>query len=105
MSYELSVKIELALEELAIVREQFAPLISRSSEPTVGVIETAAACAMLHSFYTEIEKILKLIAQNYDEQLPSPASWHKDLLGQMSKPTSKRPAVISHNLAEDLGEF
>lgn len=27
----------------------------------VGVIETSAACAMLHSFYTEIEKILKLM--------------------------------------------
>jgi hypothetical protein len=42
-----------------------------SSEATAGVIETSAACAMLHSFYTEIEKILKLIARDWDGRLPS----------------------------------
>jgi hypothetical protein len=56
VSHELAVKIQLGLEELAIVREQLQPLISMSSDAAVGVIETAAACAMLHSFYTEIEK-------------------------------------------------
>ena len=63
MSPDLAVKIQLGLEELAIVREQFRPLISTTSDASVGVIQTAAACAMLHSFYTEIEKILKLIAR------------------------------------------
>jgi hypothetical protein len=38
------------------------PLIAKSSGLEVGDMETAAASAMLHSFYTEIEKILKLIA-------------------------------------------
>lgn len=91
MSHELAIKIRLHLEELAIVREQFQPLISMSSEATVGVIETAAACAMLHSFYTEIEKILKLSAREWDGQAPSSGSWHKDLLIQMSEATPKRP--------------
>jgi hypothetical protein len=63
VSHELAVKIQLGLEELAIVREQFQPLLSISSNASVGVIETAATCAMLHSFYTEIEKILKLSAR------------------------------------------
>lgn len=34
-------------------------------------METAAACTMLPSFYTEIEKILKLIALNLDKKIPS----------------------------------
>lgn len=89
MSSELAIKIQLGLEELAVVRQQFQPLISLLSESTVGVIETSAACAMLHSFYTEIEKILKLIARGWDGQLPASDSWHKDLLIQMSGATPK----------------
>jgi hypothetical protein len=52
----LSTKIRLGLDELAIIREQFDPFLSKPASAVVGVIETAAACAMLHSFYTEIEK-------------------------------------------------
>jgi hypothetical protein len=95
----------VGLEELAIVRQQFEPLISLSSDATVGVIETSAASAMLHSFYTEIEKILKLIAREWDGQLPSSDSWHKDLLLQISRATAKRPAVLSGDLVEVLSEF
>ncbi len=105
MSHELAIKIQLGLEELAIVREQFQPLISISSDATASVIETAAACAMLHSFYTEIEKILKLTAREWDGHLPSSDSWHKDLLIQMSEATAKRPAVVSGALVEVLSEF
>lgn len=68
-------------------------------------METAAACAMLHSFYTEIEKILKLIARDWDRQLPSSDAWHKALLNQMAAPTNTRPAVISSGLAAVLSEF
>ncbi len=105
MSHELVVKIQLGLEELSIVREQITPLISIKSDAIVGVIETAAACAMLHSFYTEIEKIFKLIARDWDGHVPSSNAWHKDLLNQMSETTAKRPAVVSPPLIEVLGEF
>jgi len=71
VSRDLAAEIRVGLEEFAIVRQQFQPLISLSSDATVGVIETSAASAMLHSFYTEIEKILKLIAREWDSQLPS----------------------------------
>ncbi len=60
---------------------------------------------MLHSFYTEIEKILKLIARDWDGRLPSSDSWHKDLLLQMSQGTANRPAVLSISLVEALSEF
>ena len=63
MSHELATKIRVGLEELAIVRQHFETLIAIPSDSTVGVIETSAASAMLHPFYTEIEKILKLIAR------------------------------------------
>ena len=105
VSRELATKIRVGLEQLAIVRQQFQPLISVPSDATVGVIETSAASAMLHSFYTEIEKVLKLIAREWDRQLPSSDSWHKDLLVQMSQATASRPAVLSTGLVEVLNEF
>ena len=105
MSRELAAKIRVGIEELAIVRQQFEPLISITSDATVGVIETSAACAMLHSFYTEIEKILKLIALGWDGRLPSSDSWHKDLLHQMAQGTANRPAVLSISLVDALNEF
>jgi len=105
VSRDLAVEIRLGLEELATVREQLNPLISMPPDATVGVIETAAACAMLHSFYTEIEKILKLIAREWDGQVPSSDSWHKDLLNQMSETTAMRPAVVSPGLVDVLSEF
>lgn len=60
---------------------------------------------MLHSFYTEIEKILKLIARDFDGKIPSAESWHKELLNQMSEATPKRPAVISEALVSVLSEY
>ncbi|MEO8099276.1 MAG: hypothetical protein ABI811_16345 [Acidobacteriota bacterium] len=60
---------------------------------------------MLHSFYTEIEKIFKLVALEYDAALPSSEMWHRDLLRQMSTATERRPAVIDQGLFEALGEF
>jgi len=105
VSRELATKIRVGLEELAIVRQQFEPLLTLPPEAVVGVMETSAASAMLHSFYTEIEKILKLIAREWDGRLPSSDSWHRDLLLQMSSATPKRPAVLSTSLVEMLKEF
>lgn len=102
---ELTAKIRVGLDELGIVRQQFEPLISISPDATVDVIQTSAACAMLHSFYTEIEKILKLIARDWDGHLPSSESWHRDLLVQMAHKTADRPPVLSVSLLEVLKEF
>jgi hypothetical protein len=61
VSRDLAAEMRVGLEEFAIVRQQFKPLISLPSDATVGVIETSAGSAMVHSFYTEIEKISKLM--------------------------------------------
>ena len=105
MSSELSRKIQVGLDEFAIVRQQFEALLSIPPADDLGVIETFAACAMLHSFYTEIEKILKIIAREWDGSLPASESWHRDLLIQMSEGTPKRPAVLSADLLATLKEF
>jgi hypothetical protein len=101
VSADLGAKIQLGLGELATIREQMTPLIALSSNSEMGDIETFAACAMLHSFYTEIEKILTLIAREWDEQIPSSDSWHKALLNQMAASTASRPAVYLRRARRD----
>ena len=92
MSGDLAVTVRLGLGALATIRDQMSPLIAMPPDSKVDVIETAAACAMLHSFYTEIEKILKLVAREF-------------LTEQMAVPTSARPAVITKDPVEVLSEF
>lgn len=65
MSSDLGTEIELGLETLETVHKQITSLVEEIHSQDASDIETAAACAMLHSFYTEMEKILKLIAQNW----------------------------------------
>jgi hypothetical protein len=105
VSAELAAKINLELEQLTLICQEFQPLTALSPEAPVGIIERSAACAMLHSFYTEIEKMLKLIAQDWDDKLPSSSSWHRDLLIQMSSATRTRPAVLTAGLVSLLDEF
>ena len=105
MSVKLAEKIQFGLDELAVIRDMMSPLIARTSEPELPVIETAAACTMLHSFYTETEKILKLVALDVDRNLPSSESWHRDLLSQMTAATKMRPAVITPDLVTRLAEL
>ena len=105
MSPDLAIRIQLGLGELDQIREQMSPLIARTDEPELPVMETAAACAMLHSFYTEIEKVLKTIALDLDGPLSASESWHRDLLNQMARATASRPAVITTELRSSLGEL
>ncbi len=105
MSSELSRKIQVGLEEFSTVRQQFESLLLIPAGADPGVIETSAACAMLHSFYTEVEKILKIIAREWDGSLPASESWHRHLLVQMSEATPTRPAVLSADLLATLKEF
>lgn len=95
----------MGLDELLIIKNQMSPLIAKTGEQELPVIETAAACAMLHWFYTEVEKILKIIAINYDERVPSSESWHRDLPTRMAAATETRAPVITIDLVGRLAEF
>jgi hypothetical protein len=51
VSRELATKIRVALEELAIVRQQFQPLISMPSDANIGALESPSfrhAALLLH---------------------------------------------------------
>ncbi|MFW6016938.1 MAG: hypothetical protein ACOCRK_10915 [bacterium] len=60
----------------------------------------------LHGFYSALEKIFQLIAQEIDGTVPESASWHQDLLLQMKTDIKKiRPAVISIDTYQKLEDY
>lgn len=73
MSAKLIAQIELNRRELSRITEQLAPLISKGSTEDLDVIETSAVAAMLHSFYTLIEKYWNQSHARSIEGSPMPA--------------------------------
>ncbi len=105
VSSRFTQKLRIALGELASISHGMSPLTEKSASTEADVIQTAAAAYMLHSFYNEIEKILKMIARECDGQIPNSPEWHRDLLIQVVNPSPSRPAVISPKLFESLKEY
>jgi len=67
------------------------------------LIDSIAAC--MHSFYTGLEKIFKLIAEEIDGGLPKSERWHAKLLDMMILTLSVRCPVISKETKTRLDQF
>lgn len=98
-------RIEKELSELEkiIVRSQKAWKQSQVSNDDLYLDSVALN---LHAFYSGLERIFELIANNIDQSVPEGESWHQDLLKQMLIEIKKiRPAVISQDTYNQLDEY
>jgi hypothetical protein len=68
-------------------------------------IELSALAAMLHSFHSGIENILKRTTLELGDPMPGGESWHKELLDGMTQPTRNRKPVLSPGLAGRLKQY
>lgn len=105
MSAELAAFIN---DELAAMRRMADELIERTrnfDEKPPDMWDLNAAGGMLQSFYTGVEGTLRAIAECAGEAVDKTGSWHSELLTGMTRPTSRRPAVLSVELAERLREY
>ena len=60
----------------------------------------------LHGFYSGVERIFALIAENLDDSMPQGENWHALLLEQMTRIVMNvRPAVISKSVRRQLDEY
>lgn len=74
-------------------------------EESPNQVELIAVAGVLHSFYNGIEKILLIIANNIDKNIPSDLNWHKSLLEQMAKENKHRKAVLTRDMKNDLLKY
>lgn len=105
MSAKIAVFIDVELAQLRLLLAEHRPLLLKVRDEAPDGIERSAVAAMLHSFYTGIENLLKRIAIECDGGLPSGSTWHRSLLDSMATPTTKRPAILSHTLHDRLAEY
>lgn len=103
----LSHRIRLELDELARTRKAIERDWLRSA--TAGVDQDAfvnSAALHLHSFYSGIERILRLIAEEFDGGVLGGDSWHSELLKQMQFDVpGTRPSVLSSSSVSALEEY
>ena len=60
----------------------------------------------LHAYYTALETLLERVARLVDEDVPSGATWHRDLLSQMRiELPGLRPRAIPPELVTDIDEL
>ena len=99
----LRTEIEAILGDLERVVEEIERLLRDlgSSEPIYK--DRAAMGAFLHNFYNGIENVLKRIAEEIDQSVPSGSEWHRALLRRMAKGVEGlRPAVLKAETVEKL---
>ncbi len=98
---------EIAVERQLLNRllDSHRELRQRSAQTEPGPVEISALAAMLHSFYTGIENVMKRIAFRIDGGLPEGPAWHTRLLDRVAEATEQRPAVISAQVRDRLRTY
>ena len=80
-------------------RQQFAAALP-------SMLEIRGLGAIVHDFYTGVERIFEKIAVELDGGVPAGRAWHRDLLLAMTlEVPSRRPALLSEATAQQLEEL
>lgn len=101
----------------AEIAVDMAALIARASETatlletwktngSLGRAELTLVAANIHGYYTALETLCERVARQLDENVPTGASWHADLLAQVQiEVPGLRPNVIPPDAVGELHEL
>ena len=101
----------LARRLVAEVEAELASLLSLGQELSSAPTDSAtfslrARASILHDFYTGVERIFVRIAEELNGGVPRSVQWHRQILHDMTLGLRDvRPAVITSQLAAELGKF
>ena len=93
------------IEQLDLLVATYDAFLDRLEQQAPDLVELTAAAAVIHAFYTGIERAFLIIARRIDRVIPGGAQHHRDLLDQMTRSLPSRGAVIDGPLAALLGDF
>lgn len=102
---DLSESIRLELTLLRQLMDESADLLTavRDEHPTPA--DRLAAATMLLSFYNGVEHMLRQVAEEVDDDLPTGTNARNMLLPQLAQANDKRPAVISSQCSHELHQY
>ncbi len=98
-------QVRQEIEMIERLFSTYGDLLERARQTEPNLIELTALASVLHSFYTGRENIFQTIAKADEDGLPNSAQWHRDLLWQMARVTTQRPAVLSSATANRLLDY
>jgi len=97
--------IERELTQLRRLLQDYAELLAVSSSKELELISRTALSTVLQSFYQGVESVFQTVAKRIDQQMPTGADWHRQLVNQMATPSATRPPLISANTVERLEPY
>lgn len=98
-------QIRFEVGEIEHLIVAYAELLATSVSTMPDQVHLAALAAVLHSFYSGVERIFLTIANSIDGMTPTGQQWHRDLLAQMTIATRHRQSVLSTGAAAHLRDY
>lgn len=98
-------RIKFEISQIDQLLDTYAELLDRVKQGTPDLVEITATASVLHSFYNGLENIFVIIAKEVDQNMPSGQQWHRDLLTNMTHPTSTRQMVLRTTTARRLADY
>jgi hypothetical protein len=93
-------------DEFAKLEKLIQRLFAARQKHGASEIFVEFAAVNLQAYYTGIERIFRMLAENIDGSIPESEKWHKDLLNQIAIEIPQiRPPVISKALRDELVEY
>ncbi len=81
-------------------------LLAWGQETTLRRADLTLVAANLHGYYTALETLCERVARQLDENVPTGATWHADLLSQMQvEVPGLRPPVMPSEVVGELHEL
>ena len=94
---EISYKIKLEMDNISMVLSELKKVDDIS---TLSMLELAGVATFLHNVYNGVENILKLSLELRHVQVPTSATWHRDLLNLTVK-----HQIISQEVRDNIAEY
>jgi hypothetical protein len=98
-------KIFFEFQQIEKLLNDYKPLIDSLKIKNPDLFEKTALGALLQSFYNGIEKIIIIIAKEFDKEIPKGIKWHSELLIQMNKKNEKRDKIFDGEEIEILSGY
>ena len=105
MYKELIEEIEFQISQIDKQFEEFDTYFDNMNYETPDITQVTVMASILHSYYTGVESIFKMISNRVDAFTPTSNKSHQELLDYMYAKTSNREAVIDEDTYLSLNEY
>jgi hypothetical protein len=98
-------QLKFEIDQIDRLSSTYADLVEKVRNSTPDLVEVTALASVLHSFYNGLENIFLSVAKGIDQEVPTGAQWHRDLLNQMAQATSHRGPVLALETTHHLANY